>query len=106
MLIFHKPPRGGLILIYRFPLSLLLFQNHRALPNRIRGYHLQTLLILPWVPYASLPFFLPPPSLRDIFSSTFRSLSYNDDDRALHDLSADFTMTSPLLCDTAYLSVS
>ena len=35
-----------------------------------------------------------------------RSLLYNDYDRALHDLSADSTVTSPLLCDTAYLSVS
>jgi len=30
----------------------------------------------------------------------------DDDDRALHDISADSTMTSPLLCDTTYLSVS
>ena len=37
----------------------------------------------------------------------FRSLiDDDDDDRALHDISADSTMTSPLLCDTTYLSVS
>jgi len=41
---------------------------------------------------------------RHIFSSTF-SFS-NDDNRALRDLSLDSTMMSPLLCDTAYLSVS
>jgi len=36
----------------------------------------------------------------DIFlHQQFRSLIYNNDDRALHDLSADSTMTSPLLCD-------
>ena len=40
------------------------------------------------------------------FHQHFRFPIYNDDDRALHDLSADSTMTSPLLCDTAYLSVS
>ena len=34
----------GLILIHRFFLSLLLFQNHRSLPVPIRGYHIQTLL--------------------------------------------------------------
>jgi len=39
------------------------------------------------------------------FHQHLRSLIYNDDDRALHDLSADSTMTSPLLCDTAHLSV-
>ena len=39
------------------------------------------------------------------FHQHFRSLIYNDDDRPLHDISADSTMTSPLLCDTAYLSV-
>jgi len=42
----------------------------------------------------------------DIFHQHFRSLTYNDDDRTLHDVSADSTMTSPLLCDTAYLTVS
>jgi len=43
----------------------------------------------------------------DIFSHQhFRSLIYDDDDRALHYLSADPTMTSPLLCDRAYLSVT
>jgi len=52
---------AGLILIHRFPLSLL-FHNHRSLPIPIRGYHLQTLLTLPWLPYTSfLP--LPSPSL-------------------------------------------
>jgi len=40
------------------------------------------------------------------FRQHFRSLIADDDDRALRDLSADSTMTSPLLCDTAYLSVS
>ena len=38
---------AGLILIHRFPLSLLLFRNHRPLPVPIRGYHLS----LPWLPY-------------------------------------------------------
>jgi len=42
----------------------------------------------------------------DILShQQFRSL-IDDDDGALHDLTADFTITSPLLRDTAYLSVS
>ena len=40
------------------------------------------------------------------FHQQFRSLIYNNDDRTLYDLSDDSTMTSPLLCDTAYLSVS
>jgi len=35
----------------------------------------------------------------------FRSL-IDDNDGALHDLTADSTITSPLLRDTAYLSVS
>ena len=39
------------------------------------------------------------------FHQHCRSL-IDDDDRALRDLSADSTMTSPLLCDTAYLSAS
>ena len=43
----------------------------------------------------------------DIFvHQHFRSLTYNDDDSALHDISADVTMTSPLLCDAVYLSFS
>ena len=47
--------RPGLILTsYRFPLSLL-FHNHRSLPVPIRGYHLETLITLPWL--------LPSPSL-------------------------------------------
>jgi len=61
---------AGLILIHRFPLSLL-FRNRRSLPIPIRGYHLQTLLTLPWLPYTSFlspsrfssfpaPIFLPP----------------------------------------------
>jgi len=52
---------AGLILIHHFPL-LLLFHNHRSVPVLIRGYHLQTLVTLPWLPYTS---FLPPlsPSL-------------------------------------------
>jgi len=68
---------AGLILIHRFPLSLP-FHNHRSLPVPIRGYHLQTLI----TGFLTLPF-----------------SSYNDDDRALRDMSADSTMTSPLLCD-------
>ena len=37
------------------------------------------------------------------FHQHFRSLIDDDnDDRALYDLSADSTMTSPLLCDIAY----
>ena len=40
------------------------------------------------------------------FYKHFPSLIYNVDNCALHDLSADSTMKSPLLCDTAYLSVS
>ena len=53
--------RHGLILIRHFPLSLL-FHSHRSLPVPIRGYHLQILLTLHWLPYTS---FLPPlsPSL-------------------------------------------
>jgi len=40
-----------LILIRRLPLSLgLRFHNHRSLPVPIRGYHLQTLFTLPWLP--------------------------------------------------------
>ena len=51
--------RSGLILIPRFPLSLLLVYNHRSLLVPIHGYHLQTLLTLPW--YTSFPpFFLMP----------------------------------------------
>jgi len=58
---------AGLILIHRFPLSLL-FHNLGSLPVPIRGYHLQTLLTLPWFSYTSFlslffshPFsFLPP----------------------------------------------
>ena len=42
----------------------------------------------------------------NFFHQHCRSLAYNDDDLALRDLSADSTMTSPLLCNTAYLSVS
>ena len=42
----------------------------------------------------------------DIFFQHFRSLTYNDHDHALHNISAGSTMTSLLLCDTAYLSVS
>ena len=40
------------------------------------------------------------------FYQHFRSLLDDDDDLALHDLNADSTMTSPLLYDTVYLSVS
>ena len=43
---------AGLILIHRFPLSLL-FHNHRSLPVSIRGYHLQTFLTLLWLPFTS-----------------------------------------------------
>ena len=41
---------ASLVLIHRFPLSLL-FHNHRSLPVPICGYHLQTLLTLPWLPF-------------------------------------------------------
>ena len=44
--------RAGLILIHRFPLSLL-FHNQCSVPVPIRGYHLQTLLTLHWLPYTS-----------------------------------------------------
>ena len=48
-----------LMLIRRLPLSLgLRFHDHRSLPVPIRGYHLQTLFTLPWLPYTS---FSPPP---------------------------------------------
>jgi len=54
--------------------------------------------------------FLQPPAATDddsiFFRQRFCSLIYNDDDRALHDLSTDSTMTPLLLCDTAYLSVT
>ena len=46
--------RAGLILIHRFPLSLLLFHNHRFLPVPIRGF-----LALHFCPL----FFSPPFSL-------------------------------------------
>ena len=67
----NKPLRAvpaGLILIHRFPLALLSFHNHRSLPVSIHGYHLQTLLTLPWLlfsPPSSLfpPSPLPPPFL-------------------------------------------
>jgi len=57
--------------------------------------------------------FLPPPTATDnddfldfshddlFFYPQFRSLICNDDYRALHDLSADSTVRSLLLCDTA-----
>ena len=47
------------------------------------------------------------PTLDNRVLATFTFLIYNDSDRALHDISprADSTMMSPLLCDTAYLSV-
>ena len=63
-----------LILIRRLPLSLgLRFHDHRSLPVPIRGYHLQTLFTLPWLPYTSFsplpfpsfpapPFLLPSPT--------------------------------------------
>ena len=41
---------AGLILIRRFPLSLL-FHNHHSLAVSIRGFHLQTLLTLLCLPY-------------------------------------------------------
>ena len=48
--------------MHRFP--LLLFHNHHSLPVPIHGYHLQTLLTLPWLPYTyfnpSCCFPLPP----------------------------------------------
>ena len=47
-----------MLLIHHFPLPLL-FRNHRYLPVAIRGYHLQTVLTLPWHHYTS---FLPFPS--------------------------------------------
>ena len=53
--------RGGLILIHRFLLSLLLFRNHRSLPVPSRGYHLQThlgFLALSPPPLFTPPFFL------------------------------------------------
>ena len=52
--------RAGLILIHRFPLSLL-FHNQCSVPVPIRGYHLQTLLTLHWLPYTSSlsPLFIP-----------------------------------------------
>ena len=65
--------RAGLILIHRclrFPLSLILFHNHRSLPVSIRGYHLSLLyhgfLTLPFLPPFSIlprPTILPPLSL-------------------------------------------
>jgi len=72
------PCRGGFILIHRFPLSLLVFHNHRSLPVPIRGYHLQTLLTLPWLPYT---FFLPSGDVSSncvclqVFDSAFSALT-------------------------------
>ena len=52
--------RHGLILIHRFPLSLLLFHNHRSLSFSIRGNHLY-LLYLGFLTLPFLPPFSPPP---------------------------------------------
>ena len=55
----------GLIMIHHFPLSsITVFHSHRFLPIPIRGYYLQTLFTLPWLPYISspTPFSLLPPS--------------------------------------------
>jgi len=48
---------------------------------------------------------LPLTTTTTFFHQHLRS-QIDDDDRALHDLSTDSTMTSPLLCDTAYLTTS
>jgi len=65
-----------LILIHHSPLSLLLFHTHLvSLPVPIRGYHLQTLRTLPWLPYTSSqnsPLFSPLPFP---FSPSFHPLS-------------------------------
>ena len=57
---------------------------------------------------ACTPGSAPGPTLGNEYGKTLPFLPLIDDydDRALHDLTADSTMTSPLLCDTAYLSVS
>ena len=70
---------------------------------------LQTMLMLGLDHSAELCFLQPPAATDDdniFFRQRFCCLIYNDDDRALHDLSTDSTMTPPLLCDTAYLSVT
>jgi len=54
---------------------------------------------------ACTPGSAPGPTLGNEYGKTL-PLIYNDDDRALYDLNADCTITSLLLCDTAYLSVS
>jgi len=63
----------------RFPLSLLLFNNHRFLPVPIRGYHLSLLhlgfLILPFPPFSPSLFPPSPPHLHSPLSP--HSHSYN-----------------------------
>ena len=60
----HSPTRllglPGLILIHRFPPSLL-FHSHRSIPVPIRGYHKQTLFTLLWLPYTCLLYTSPSP---------------------------------------------
>jgi len=116
---------AGLISIHCFPLSLLLFHNHRSLPVPIRGYRLQTLRVtfilisgrsgdsnhvdvrptsVPSCKSYSSVFHSPRLPLTTTFSifrittyffrQHFCSLTYNDDNRALHGLSTDSTMTS------------
>jgi len=88
------------------------FVNRYDAYDEMLGLHHKAGLLVP-----QLCFMQPPTAAHDndfldffgrrhMFSSTFSFCNHNDDDRALHDLSADSTVTSLLPCDTAYLSVS
>ena len=117
----HKPPQ-------RFALCWLDFDTPALFPSPFVATIYKPSLVylgfltLPFSPYITTPSHTarfstaPDCCLRQrvsrffhkttFFQVHFLSLIYNDDDCALHDIRADSTMMSPLLCDTAYLSVS
>jgi len=86
------------------------FVNRYDAYDEMLGLHHKAGLLVPQL------CFLQPPTAADdddnfshdviFFHQHFCSLIDDDNDRILHDLSMDSTMASPLLCDTAYLSVS
>ena len=82
--------RGGLILIHRFLLSLLLFRNHRSLLVPSHGYP-------PWLPCTS---FLPLPSLPLLFSSFNSSVRSVDGICADHLTVESYTV---FICQQSYL---